>query len=167
MTLGLNKGLRFPFHMQMKAMQHAVIALVAGTLVSCTAYQQQAGLIGGLAGATAGAVFGDDHQDVIAGAAAGAAVGAGAAAVHENHQRQRDYERYGIPPQDDSRQTNPSGPQGGTSSQSDSDYPVAQRTSNPDEVLSPYPPHHRINVAGFQSGQLARDPKNQKIFRIP
>jgi hypothetical protein len=46
-------------------------------------------------------------------------------------------------------------------------YPVAQRTENPDQVLSPYEPYNVIDVAGFKSGQLARDPSNQKIFRIP
>jgi hypothetical protein len=46
-------------------------------------------------------------------------------------------------------------------------YPTAQRTANPDQVLSPYEPFNVIDVAGFKSGQLARDPSNQKIFRIP
>jgi len=155
------------FQNQMNVKQYGAMALVAMLLVSCTAYQQQAGLIGGVAGAAAGAAFGDDSQDVIAGAAAGAAVGAGAAAVHESHVRQRDYARYGIPPQED---TAPAGGSGGASqppTQKSQEYPVAQRTDNPDEVLSPFVPHHRINVAGFKSGQLARDPKNNKIFRIP
>lgn len=151
----------------MKAMQYAILAALTLGLAACTSYQQQAGLIGGLAGATAGAVFGDDHQDVIAGAAAGAAVGAGAAAVHENHQRQRDYARYGIPPQEEPAPRNPNQLPSGPPSSQGSDYPVAQRTSDPNEVLSPYPPHGRINVEGFQPGDLARDPTNQKIFRIP
>ncbi len=49
-------------------------------------------------------------------------------------------------------------------------YPVAQATANPDEVLSPYPPYNVIDISGpprFKSGQLARDPSNQKIFRVP
>jgi len=46
-------------------------------------------------------------------------------------------------------------------------YPTAERTANPNEVLSPYEPYNVIDVAGFKSGQLARDPSNQKIFRIP
>lgn len=46
-------------------------------------------------------------------------------------------------------------------------YPTAQRTANPDQVLSPYEPYNVIDVAGFKSGQLARDPSNQKIFRVP
>lgn len=46
-------------------------------------------------------------------------------------------------------------------------YPTAERTANPDQVLSPYEPYNVIDVAGFKSGQLARDPSNQKIFRVP
>lgn len=46
-------------------------------------------------------------------------------------------------------------------------YPVAQRTSNPNHVISPYSPYNVINVEGFRSGQLAKDPSNQKVFRIP
>jgi hypothetical protein len=46
-------------------------------------------------------------------------------------------------------------------------YPTARGTDNPDEVISPYEPYNVIDVAGFKSGQLARDPSNNKIFRIP
>lgn len=46
-------------------------------------------------------------------------------------------------------------------------YPVAERTANPNHVISPYAPYNVINVEGFRSGQLAKDPSNQKIFRIP
>jgi hypothetical protein len=46
-------------------------------------------------------------------------------------------------------------------------YPTAQRTANPNQVLSPYEPYNVIDVEGFKSGQLARDPSNQKIFRVP
>ncbi len=46
-------------------------------------------------------------------------------------------------------------------------YPTATRTANPNQVLSPYEPFNVIDVEGFTSGQLARDPSNQKIFRIP
>ena len=47
------------------------------------------------------------------------------------------------------------------------EYPTATRTGNPNEVVSPYPPHKVIDVSDFGSGQLARDPWNNKIFRIP
>ena len=49
-------------------------------------------------------------------------------------------------------------------------YPTATATANPDQVLSPYEPYNVIDVSGpphFKSGQLARDPSNQKIFRVP
>lgn len=47
------------------------------------------------------------------------------------------------------------------------EYPTAQRTANPNEVISPYEPYNVIDVEGFRSGQLARDPSNSKIFRVP
>jgi len=47
------------------------------------------------------------------------------------------------------------------------EYPVATPTTNPNEVISPYPPYNRIDIEGFQSGQLARDPSNKQIFRVP
>lgn len=46
-------------------------------------------------------------------------------------------------------------------------YPTATKTADPNQVLSPYEPFNVIDVEGFKSGQLARDPSNQKIFRIP
>jgi len=46
-------------------------------------------------------------------------------------------------------------------------YPNAQRTADPNQVISPYAPYNIIDVEGFRSGQLARDPSNQKIFRVP
>ena len=49
----------------------------------------------------------------------------------------------------------------------DGKHPLARKTANPNEVISPYPPHHRIDITGFKSGQLARDPWNGEIFRIP
>lgn len=46
-------------------------------------------------------------------------------------------------------------------------YPAAKRTANPNEVISPYAPYNVIDVEGFKSGDLAKDPSNKKIFRIP
>jgi hypothetical protein len=46
-------------------------------------------------------------------------------------------------------------------------YPTAKRTANPNEVISPYSPYNVIDVQGFKSGDLAKDPSNKKIFRIP
>jgi hypothetical protein len=46
-------------------------------------------------------------------------------------------------------------------------YPDAKRTSNPNQVISPYAPYNVIDVEGFKSGALAKDPSNGKIFRVP
>ena len=46
-------------------------------------------------------------------------------------------------------------------------YPTARKTTNPNQVVSPYPPNNVIDVEGFRSGQLARDPTNNQIFRVP
>lgn len=46
-------------------------------------------------------------------------------------------------------------------------YPMAQRTDKPNRVLSPYAPYNVIDIEGFRSGQLAKDPSNGKIFRVP
>ncbi len=49
-------------------------------------------------------------------------------------------------------------------------YPTATRTANPDQVLSPYEPYNVIDISGpprIMPGKLARDPSNQKIFRVP
>lgn len=76
---------------------------------------------------------------------------------------------YGEPSEDSAYQEMPSptpSPQPQQSSRP-GDYPTAQRTANPDQVISPYEPYNVIDVAGFRSGQLARDPSNQKIFRVP
>jgi hypothetical protein len=34
-------------------------------------------------------------------------------------------------------------------------------------VTSPYEPYNIIDIEGFRSGQLARDPSNNQIFRVP
>lgn len=47
------------------------------------------------------------------------------------------------------------------------EYPLASPTSKPNEVISPYEPYHTIDISGFSPGQLARDPSNKKIFRVP
>ncbi|MBC8127082.1 MAG: hypothetical protein H8M99_08060 [Gloeobacteraceae cyanobacterium ES-bin-144] len=47
------------------------------------------------------------------------------------------------------------------------EYPTAQRTANPNQVISPYEPYDVVDVEGFSSGQLVRDPVNKKIFRVP
>ena len=145
-----------------------LLAACAG-FVSCTPYQQQGGMMGGLAGAGLGAIFGDDHQDAVAGAAVGAALGAGAAAVHEDQVRRRQYadsqyDRYGIPPQ---QQAPPPGYRQAPPPPTGSQYPLARRADEPGQVVSPFPPYRKIDVTGFRSGQLAKDPTTGQIFRIP
>jgi hypothetical protein len=46
-------------------------------------------------------------------------------------------------------------------------YPMAEKTVNPNYVISPYAPYNVINVQDFRSGQLAMDPSTNKIFRVP
>jgi hypothetical protein len=47
------------------------------------------------------------------------------------------------------------------------DYPMGETTGNPNRVISPYKPYNVIDVTGFKSGALAKDPSNGKIFRVP
>ncbi|MEI7927153.1 MAG: hypothetical protein WCH40_01285 [Verrucomicrobiales bacterium] len=47
------------------------------------------------------------------------------------------------------------------------DYPVAKKGKKPNEVISPYPPNNIIDITGFKSGQMAKDPSNKKIFVVP
>ena len=49
-------------------------------------------------------------------------------------------------------------------------YPLATATENPMQVISPFPPYNVIDLSDLPkpvSGQLARDPSNQQIFRVP
>jgi hypothetical protein len=150
-----------------------ILAGLAGLMVlntSCTQYQAQGAGVGALAGGAIGAMAGDRH-DALRGAAIGAALGTGVAAIQENERRkaEADAEYYrggqnresGYPDETPSRPR----PNSGSSGQN---YPTAERTENPDRVISPYGPNFNvIDVSGFRSGQLARDPSNQKIFRVP
>jgi hypothetical protein len=81
---------------------------------------------------------------------------------------------YGTPPGDLSSPQPPTDPYSLTppasprpSTPAVGGYPTAERTANPNQVISPYEPYNVIDVEGFKSGQLARDPSNQKIFRVP
>lgn len=47
------------------------------------------------------------------------------------------------------------------------EYPTASPSGKPGLVISPYEPYEEIDVAGYESGQLVRDPRNRKIFRVP
>jgi len=48
-----------------------------------------------------------------------------------------------------------------------SKLPTAQKTEMMGRVVSPYPPHRELDVAGLPSGSLARDPSVDKIFILP
>lgn len=64
------------------------------------------------------------------------------------------YPPYGPPP----RQPEPA-----------DNIPVARPTDNPNRVISPHPPYNVVDITGFRSGELARDPttEDKKIFRVP
>ncbi len=144
-----------------------ILAGLAGLLFlnSCTQYQAQGAGVGALGGAAIGALAGNDHRDVLRGAALGAAVGTGVAAIQENERRQRESDPGYYRGNDQTYQNSDNYQNSQPSRQ---DYPTAERTNNPDRVISPYGPNYNvIDVAGFKSGQLARDPSNQKIFRVP
>lgn len=128
-----------------------------GLITACTPPQQRGAAYGGLGGAALGAVAGDSRSDVITGAAVGAAVGTGVAAINEDAKRRQEAEEtyYG------SRST----PRDDTPTRGN--YPTAERTNNPAIVLSPYAPYPPVNVEGYRSGQLVKDPSNLKIFRVP
>lgn len=48
-----------------------------------------------------------------------------------------------------------------------SKLPVAQWSNSPGQVVSPFPPHHHLDVRGLPSNSLAKDPANGQIFRLP
>lgn len=45
--------------------------------------------------------------------------------------------------------------------------PVAKWAPTFGRVVSPYPPHHELDVTGLPPGSLARDPVSKLIFRLP
>lgn len=141
---------------------------------SCTQYQQQGAAVGALGGAAIGALAGHDSGDVMAGAALGAAAGAGAAALKEENDRRAGYYNTGG--------DQPAPPQSARPPKQRSGYPLATPIQGRSgQVISPFKPHNVIDVRGYRSGQLARDPStapidpatgkpdiNQaKIFEIP
>lgn len=130
-------------------------ALAAGALalVSCTPTQQQYGAYGALGGAALGAVAGDDSSDILRGAAIGGAAGTGTAVYQEHRNKQSGAYNSGG---DNYRAPAPQ-----------TAYPAATRTETPGIVISPFPPHNKVNVSNFQSGNLAKDPTNKQIFLVP
>lgn len=121
--------------------------LLAGLLASCSQYQQQGAAMGGLAGGALGAVAGRDTESTITGAALGAGLGAGIAALQENQRAAADPYRAPASPIND--------------------YPYAEKTRTPGEVISPYPPFNVMDVRGLRAGSLALDPSSNRKFRVP
>ena len=137
-------------------------------LASCTPYQQQGAAIGGVAGGALGAVAGGNSRSTVKGAALGAGLGAGIAAMQENNRRaQGQNQPYGQQPHGQQPYGQPYGQQQAPYQAPDSDYPYAERTSTPGEVLSPYAPYNVIDVRGFRSGSKAKDPSCGKVFIVP
>jgi hypothetical protein len=135
------------------AIGSAALAVAIG-FSSCTQYQQQGAALGALGGAAIGGLAGDDSGDVIRGAAIGAAAGAGAAALKEESDRRAGYYNSGgdQPPPQPAKPKQTSG------------YPLATPIEGkPGQVISPYKPHNVIDVRGYRSGQLARDPSTAPI----
>jgi len=58
-------------------------------------------------------------------------------------------------------------PPASSGSVKNSDVPKATRSEKPGRVKSPFPPYGELDVSGMQSGSLAKDPSNGKIFRVP
>tara|TARA_R110002096_G_scaffold215310_15_gene403188 strand:+ start:8567 stop:8968 length:402 start_codon:yes stop_codon:yes gene_type:complete len=117
------------------------VAIIAFSTTSCETNAKTGALAGAAAGAAIGAARGGDGS-VWKGAAAGAAVGAAAGYAI----KARRYKNTGGEPS--------------------SSYPYAKSTSDPNVVASPYG-GHKVDVKGFSSGELAIDPKTDKIFRVP
>lgn len=52
-------------------------------------------------------------------------------------------------------------------SQNTLNAPTATRADKPGRVKSPFAPYNELDVSGMQSGSLAKDPSNGKVFRVP
>lgn len=60
-------------------------------------------------------------------------------------------------------------PHSGVKSQSSRSavVPEGLRTEEVNTVMSPYPPHKKLDASSVKDGDLVRDPDTKKIFRIP
>lgn len=105
----------------------------------------QTALLG--AGVGAGLAAATGH-DALRGAAIGAASGAVVGHVAKR-QRERAYE------------------EGYYDGRGGGSYPIGRRTENRGFVVSPYSPHHVIDVRGIPRGAKVQDPSNGRIFINP
>lgn len=115
-------------------------AILACSLTSCETPTGQGAAIGAGTGAIIGGLATNRVGGAALGAAAGALAGTLVGASVEDSQR-RQYNRE--------------------------DYPVADLTERRGFVVSPYPPHHVIDVRGIPSGELVRDPSCDRLFVKP
>ena len=121
------------------AVSASVLAVLCCPLTGCdTPTGQGAGI-----GAVTGAAIGGLATNRAGGAALGAVTGALAGSAVEED-RTRDY-----------------GSRDGRS------YPEAVETDSPGYVISPYEPHHEIDVRGIPEGALVRDPSCNRLFVNP
>jgi hypothetical protein len=134
-------------------------SILTASLISCTPTQQQGAGLGVLGGGVLGALTGNGSQSVVKGAAVGAAVGVGLAALKESQNRGYNHNQSNHYDQQRSNYDQ-------QRSQS-SRYPYAERTNNRYQVISPYSPYNVVDVRGFSSGELVRDPSTNQIFRVP
>src|SRR5678816_3420113 len=124
-----------------------LVVLVGWSFAGCATPGETAML-----GAATGAIIGNQSYT---GALRGAAIGAGAGYLlgkliqHDRYYYDDDY--Y----DDDDRYDH--GPR----------YPLARRTDRSGFVISPYTPHHLIDVRGIPRGAKVADPSNHRIFINP
>ena len=103
---------------------------------------------GAAAGVAGGALIGGLATNRVGGAVVGGALGALTGALIGNAVDANNAARtYGPPP-----------PRG---------YPVARFTDRSGFVVSPYEPHHEIDVSGIPRGSLVRDPSCNRLFVNP
>lgn len=48
-----------------------------------------------------------------------------------------------------------------------SSLPYGEKTSNPNQVRSPYPPHKLLDATGYPSGTIVKDPASMQSFKLP
>ena len=102
---------------------------------------------GAAAGAAGGALIGGLATNRVGGAVVGGALGALTGALIGNAVDANNARSYGPPPENG--------------------YPVAEPTDRKGIVVSPYAPHHEIDVSGIPHGSLVRDPSCNRLFVKP
>ena len=135
---------------------------IALALNGCDTPGQSAGL-----GAAAGALFGAAASGgrpgaVLQGAAIGAGTGYLVGKVVQHDRREED-DYYG----DDRDSRDRDDDRGDYRGDSRDGLPMARPTHHDGFVISPYPPHNRIDVRGIPSGAKVMDPSVNRVFINP